>query len=203
MEMLFILKKKMGTMNKLYTDSLSACFYIDKHKYNHVSKSLIKRLYNLYFSQRYSMPVYLRLTEFFFRKYKNKRIWIYKLLSDYFKRKNEKNNQFEHGYEHDIFPGTLFHHTGVTFPSGTKIGRNVQIFKNVTLALVDGNTCEIEDDCVIFSHVIILGRRIGANSVVGAGSVVTTDIPPNSVVAGVPAKVIKTGKNSSEYLEYK
>lgn len=38
---------------------------------------------------------------------------------------------------------------------------------------------------------VILGVRIGTGSVVGAGAVVTKDIPANSVAVGVPAKVIK------------
>ena len=40
--------------------------------------------------------------------------------------------------------------------------------------------------------IILPGVTIGENSVVGAGSVVTQSIPPNSVVVGVPARVIKT-----------
>ena len=40
--------------------------------------------------------------------------------------------------------------------------------------------------------VVIPGRRIGRNSVIGAGAVVTSDIPENSVAVGVPAKVIKS-----------
>ena len=51
---------------------------------------------------------------------------------------------------------------------------------------------EIEDNVWIGGGAIILpGVRIGRNSVVGAGSVVTHDVPPNTVVAGNPAKVIK------------
>ena len=38
---------------------------------------------------------------------------------------------------------------------------------------------------------VIEGCRIGENSVVAAGSIVLEDVPANSVVAGVPAKVIK------------
>jgi acetyltransferase-like isoleucine patch superfamily enzyme len=50
----------------------------------------------------------------------------------------------------------------------------------------------IEDDCWIASNSIILaGVTIGKGSVIAAGSVVTKDIPPYSVAAGVPAKVIK------------
>lgn len=50
----------------------------------------------------------------------------------------------------------------------------------------------IEDDVWISSHcVIIKGVRIGKGSVVGAGSVVNKDVPPYTVVGGVPIRVIK------------
>ena len=50
----------------------------------------------------------------------------------------------------------------------------------------------IEDNVWVGEKAIILkGVRVGSNSVVAAGSVVTKDVPPYSVVAGVPAKVIK------------
>jgi len=39
---------------------------------------------------------------------------------------------------------------------------------------------------------ILCGITIGENALVGAGSVVTKDVLPNTVVAGVPAKIIKT-----------
>jgi len=41
---------------------------------------------------------------------------------------------------------------------------------------------------------IICGITIGENALVGAGSVVTKDVPANTVVAGNPAKIIKTTK---------
>ena len=53
----------------------------------------------------------------------------------------------------------------------------------------------IEDDCWIAANSILLaGVTIGRGSVVAAGSVVTENVPPYSVVAGVPAKWIKSRK---------
>ena len=50
----------------------------------------------------------------------------------------------------------------------------------------------IEDDVWIGANAVILpGVTIGSHSVVAAGAVVTKDIPPHSLVAGVPAKVMK------------
>jgi len=52
---------------------------------------------------------------------------------------------------------------------------------------------DIEDDCWIASHSVILaGVTIGRGSVVAAGSVVTKSMPPYSIIAGVPARVIKS-----------
>lgn len=42
------------------------------------------------------------------------------------------------------------------------------------------------------SSTILCGITIGENSIVGAGSVVTKDVPPNTVVAGNPARVIRS-----------
>jgi len=41
------------------------------------------------------------------------------------------------------------------------------------------------------SATILCGVTIGENAIVGAGAVVTKDVPPATIVAGVPAKVIK------------
>lgn len=54
---------------------------------------------------------------------------------------------------------------------------------------------KIEDDCWIAANSVILaGVTIGKGSIVSAGSVVTKDVPPFSIVGGVPAKLIKTRK---------
>jgi acetyltransferase-like isoleucine patch superfamily enzyme len=52
---------------------------------------------------------------------------------------------------------------------------------------------EIKDNCFLGINCTILpGVTIGPNAVIGAGSVVTKDVPPNSVACGNPARVVKT-----------
>lgn len=51
----------------------------------------------------------------------------------------------------------------------------------------------IEDNCFIgYGAIVLMGVTIGHDSIVGAGSVVTSDVPERSVVAGNPARVICT-----------
>lgn len=50
----------------------------------------------------------------------------------------------------------------------------------------------VEDDVLIGANAVVIeGCRIGKGSVVAAGAVVTQDVPPGTVVAGCPARVIK------------
>jgi len=57
----------------------------------------------------------------------------------------------------------------------------------------------IEDDVVIGSRAVIkAGVKVGRNSVVAMGAVVTRDVPPDSVVVGVPAKIKYSRKEYDE-----
>jgi len=50
----------------------------------------------------------------------------------------------------------------------------------------------VDDDAWLGFGVIVLdGVRIGKGAVIGAGSVVTNDVPDNAIAAGVPARVVK------------
>ena len=57
----------------------------------------------------------------------------------------------------------------------------------------------LEDDVWLGAHVCVMdGVTIGQGSIVGAGAVVTKDIPPYSIAAGVPARVIRTRQEGEE-----
>jgi acetyltransferase-like isoleucine patch superfamily enzyme len=91
---------------------------------------------------------------------------------------------------------------GITIGDGSLIGMNVTIATlNHGLPLETRNTTYpspvvIGKNVWIGSNATILpGVKIGDNSVVAAGAVVTKDVPENTVVAGVPAKAVKKISN--------
>ncbi|MDR3793589.1 MAG: serine O-acetyltransferase [Terracidiphilus sp.] len=102
----------------------------------------------------------------------------------------------------DIHPGAqlghrLFidHATGVVIGETTIVGDDVTMYQGVTL----GGTGKqhgkrhptICDGVFIGNNANVLGNiTVGENSRVGAGSVVLSDVPPNSTVVGVPAHIV-------------
>lgn len=90
----------------------------------------------------------------------------------------------------------LPHPYNIIINAKTKIGTNVTIYHNVTLGSKrDGYKAgvpEIGNNVIIYPSAIIIGNvKIGENSIIGAGSIVNTDVDPFTVVAGNPAKLIK------------
>ncbi|WP_099223197.1 2,3,4,5-tetrahydropyridine-2,6-dicarboxylate N-acetyltransferase [Listeria costaricensis] len=76
------------------------------------------------------------------------------------------------------------------------VGKNCHIGAGSVLAGVveppSAQPVVIEDDVVIGANVVVLeGVRVGAGAVVAAGAIVTKDVAPGTVVAGIPARVLK------------
>ncbi|WP_304145830.1 acyltransferase [Ignavibacterium album] len=93
---------------------------------------------------------------------------------------------------------------GVHIGDGVFVGHNVTFINDkIPRAVNPDGSLQTETDWKLVetyvkngasigsSATIMCGVTIGENAIVGAGAVVTKDVPPNTVVAGVPAKVIK------------
>jgi serine O-acetyltransferase len=102
----------------------------------------------------------------------------------------------------DIHPGAklgrrLFidHATGVVIGETAIVGNDVTLYQGVTLGGTGKQRGKrhptVCDRVFIGNNANLLGNiTIGENSRVGAGSVVLTDVPPNSTVVGVPAHIV-------------
>ena len=102
----------------------------------------------------------------------------------------------------DIHPGAklgpgLFidHGMGLVIGETAELGSNVTLYQGVTLGGTGKETGKrhptIGDNVVVSSGAKILGSfTVGANSKIGSGSVVLHEVPPNSVVVGIPGRVV-------------
>lgn len=110
-----------------------------------------------------------------------------------------------------IGKGLRIAHVGnIIIAGGVKIGENCTIHQCLTIGRSFSGSkagCPtIGNNVIIFPGTVIVGSiMIGENSVIGANSLVIDDVPANSVVGGVPAKVLSNESSkviSKEWQKY-
>lgn len=116
-----------------------------------------------------------------------------KFLSFFAKR---QTNLYFHTPSSKIGKGLVIWHGYSTVINAESIGENCQIWHLTTIGkkttLPQNDKPIIGDNVSISTGAIVIGNiRIGANSVIGAGSTVVHDVPENSVVIGVAASVYR------------
>ena len=99
-----------------------------------------------------------------------------------------------------IGKGLYIHNKGVIIADSVVAGDNLTLIGPLTIGverhLGKADAAVIGDNVIIYSGARIIGKAvIGNNVVIGANAVVLKDIPSNSVVGGVPARIIKRIRN--------
>lgn len=126
--------------------------------------------------------------------------WLWRLKLRFLARWLAQINRFFTGIE--IHPAAVIgqgffidHGMGVVIGETAVIGNNVTMYHGVTLGGVSLEKGKrhptIEDEVVIGAGAKILGNiTIGSQSRIGANAVVVKDVPPDSVVVGVPGRIM-------------
>lgn len=144
---------------------------------------------------------------------KNVRIWHFSYIGDDVEiGDNVKIGSLVH-IDYNVKIGENTKIEGMAYlPPLSRVGKNAFIGPNAVLTNDPYPMCDkmigvtIEDGAIIGARAVIkAGVKIGKNSVVAMGAVVTKDVPENVVVVGVPAKVKYTreeyNKKQKQWLE--
>ena len=103
-----------------------------------------------------------------------------------------------------IGAGLVIKHGVLMVIDAEKIGENCLIFQEAVI----GSRSDDEEDLPTLGNYVhvsvgakVLGRiTVGDHAVIAANTVVTKNMPPNSLAVGVPARIIKNAGNRSEYV---
>ena len=173
----------------------------NKKNNNNKYKLLVKFLYYIFFKPEFKVIFWVRLASY----YKNKCI-IYKPLY-FISFLFHLHYKDKYGIELPIglkvgAPFKIAHIPGIIINSNATLGNNVIVMQNVTIGSTRGKGVPTLGNNILLcaGAKVVRGVNIGNNCVIGANAVVVNDVPDNSVVAGVPAKLINS--NSNEILKY-
>lgn len=140
---------------------------------------------------------------FYYRlsSYRGGRLWYYLRL---------RMERYRYKYALDIplaakvgYGLYLGHNTGIIVNGSAVIGSNVNLSQFTTIGSMHGHAATIEDNVYMGPSVCLVEDvRIGRGAMVGAGAVVTHDVPAGASAAGVPARILKASTGYSPVNPY-
>jgi serine O-acetyltransferase len=135
-------------------------------------------------------------------------ILLYRIARIYFLKQNEVIAQkysllgrflsgFEIYYSAEIGKSLKINHgLGTVIGARVTIGDNALLHQNVTFGDRKGGRPQLKNNVTVYAGAKVLGKiTIGNNSVLAANSVCLSDVPDNSTVAGIPARIINSKTN--------
>lgn len=82
----------------------------------------------------------------------------------------------------------LLHPHNIVIGRYVEIGYNCKIYHDVTIGQNLNRFPKIGDNVIIYTGAKVIGGvTVGNNAIIGANAVVTSDVPENAIVAGIPA----------------
>lgn len=155
----------------------------DYYRYSCTNGSLFKMYLETLKTPSFALNFWLRLSSY--------RGWLYRYC-------RVRLSLIARKYGLHIHPATkigyglyIGHGFGTIVNPTAVIGNNVNLSQFITIGSNDGLSAVIGDNVYIGPSVCIVENvHVGSNATIGAGAVVVKDVPRNSTVVGVPAKVI-------------
>lgn len=177
--------------------------YVVADLYRYATCVTARAFVRCWFTPGFRYTFFLRCCQFSARNYKGPLfVLLFFILRHY---------QFKYGisihYTTEVGKGLYIgHFGGIIVNPSARIGQNVNFSPNVLLGLSYNSELKKFEFPVIGDRVylgngvkVIGGVVIGDDALVGAGAVVTKDLPAKAVAVGIPAKMISQ-KGSSEYV---
>lgn len=145
----------------------------------------------------YLHPEFVKLIDYRIKSCNNRLLHFFRLFTHFYSK--HLNLYFTCK---DLGGGLIIQHGFATFINCEKMGHHCWINQQVTIGRGNTGRPTIGNYVKIRCGAKVLGGiNIGDDVEIGANAVVIKDIPPHSIVAGIPARIIKTRKDMSSQWE--